>query len=709
MDRDPDSSSSRATGDVQQPDPVLLEGYAQGCTPPNLQSWPVGPPRVPALQPGQKPNFIVILVDDQGYDDIGLHHPRGPDGVSSAGAQTPNLDKLMKGGMSFSNFYASPLCAISRAALLTGRDAVRTGNLFNGFGYDSFSLKEATMGDVMQQAGYVTAHYGKWHNGRAQGYEPWNRGFNDSWLPDDYVHVDNLMRHNGKYAPTKGLMEQALLNRMIGFMQEREADGTPFLTYYAPFAIHRRPPSKGGAPSDMDSAYFSPSPYLQLIQEKVPAAEPWNARLWAMLMYFDEILGQLADYVDQSPQLRGNTYILIAGDNGPALPSKVDNNALNRLRRMPSGMIGDKNSFIDDASIRSSGTEGSLRNHLTVWGPGVPSGAVSGVLLTLSDILPTLAELANATDTKHMPWSGQSFANLLAPTAEPTPQQQSRFLFTFVASGAEGQCPQVDRLMTELLPDLDAEREVMRPQPLLAYRDPTGRSIMKNCIVGRFKDFKWYGSTDKVFRLANGSHIELPCNEVTGEALGRLNLLFNQAARQWWDSVVAEPDSFTKPVYYIGQSGSLASNVEANGAIALTRGDINMTSTVVFSGLGYVCYAVNIVTRGMYSITAMYNSRFRGPRPQFILAVGEWKDIVAGTAPSLTNTLGHKGGPSGSRLGTMFLEKSNGTRTERSSRSRMCRMEAASDAPSCLMLPHAALKLPYLARQRSSGSRASRI
>uniref|UniRef100_A0A383WL69 Sulfatase N-terminal domain-containing protein n=1 Tax=Tetradesmus obliquus TaxID=3088 RepID=A0A383WL69_TETOB len=94
MDRDPDSSSSRATGDVQQPDPVLLEGYAQGCTPPNLQSWPVGPPRVPALQPGQKPNFIVILVDDQGYDDIGLHHPRGPDGVSSAGAQTPNLDKL---------------------------------------------------------------------------------------------------------------------------------------------------------------------------------------------------------------------------------------------------------------------------------------------------------------------------------------------------------------------------------------------------------------------------------------------------------------------------------------------------------------------------------------------------------------------------------------------------------------------------------------
>lgn len=74
---------------------------------------------------GQRPNFIVILVDDLGYDDIGLHHPRGPDGRSSIGAQTPNIDRLIKRGMSFSNFYSTPLCAMSRAELLTGRDFVR--------------------------------------------------------------------------------------------------------------------------------------------------------------------------------------------------------------------------------------------------------------------------------------------------------------------------------------------------------------------------------------------------------------------------------------------------------------------------------------------------------------------------------------------------------------------------------------------------------
>ncbi|KAF6257012.1 alkaline-phosphatase-like protein [Scenedesmus sp. NREL 46B-D3] len=509
--------------------------------------------------------------------------------------------------MSFTNFYSSSLCAISRAALLTGRDAVRTGNVFNGFGYDSFSLQEATMGDVLQQVGYVTSHYGKCecpsccagggcrHNGHAQGYEPWNRGFNESWLPDDYVHLDNLMRN----------------------------------------------PKKSGAPAEIEDAYFSPRSYLRKIESQQPKPDPWTARLWAMLMYIDDVLGLLVEYVERSPLLRTNTYIMVAGDNGPALPAIVQKKDVERLRRMPSGMLGDKNTFVRDIDIRSSGTEGSLRNHLAVWGPGVPSGAVRDELLSLPDVVPTMEELAGASDTRHMPWTGLSFANLLVPAALPTPQQENRFLFTFVVSGADGQCPHVDRLMTELLPDLNADRH---------------------------KDFKWYGSTDKLFRLSGGSHIELPCNEVTSDELSRVSTLFSRAARRWWSSVVAEPTSFTKIVYNIGQAGTLASNVEASGAIAIERGDVNVTSNVIFKGLGHACVSVNIATRGMYAVNAMYRNSIRGPKhgpqPEFIVAVGQWRDIVAGTAPSLTNVVGRKVGASGSRLGTMFLEKSKGERTE---------------------------------------------
>lgn len=81
---------------------------------------PKGVP-IPALRAGQKPNFIVILTDDQGWDDIGLHNP---DFVN-----TPNLDNFIRSATLFDNFYTSPQCAPSRAMILTGRDYPRTGTL----------------------------------------------------------------------------------------------------------------------------------------------------------------------------------------------------------------------------------------------------------------------------------------------------------------------------------------------------------------------------------------------------------------------------------------------------------------------------------------------------------------------------------------------------------------------------------------------------
>jgi hypothetical protein len=120
-------------------------------------------------------------------------------------------------------------------------------------------------------------------------------------------------------------------------------------------------------------------------------------------------------------------------------------------------MVGDKN-FIDPG-LGSSGTEGGLRNHLAITGPGIPAGAVDNTLLSLADILPTIAELSNATDTaNHMPWSGVSFANLLKPGGKATAEQQERFMFTLVASGDKRQCPLLDDMMRKYLPDLGPDR-----------------------------------------------------------------------------------------------------------------------------------------------------------------------------------------------------------------------------------------------------------
>jgi arylsulfatase A-like enzyme len=103
-------------------------------------------------------------------------------------------------------------------------------------------------------------------------------------------------------------------------------------------------------------------------------------------------------------------------------------------RRLPSGMQGDKTSAALGTFPSAAGSEGSLRNHLAVWGPGVPSGAVDNTLLTLADVLPTMAELVNASNTKHQPWSGCSFANLLAEGGKRRRSQDSRYHFVLAVS-----------------------------------------------------------------------------------------------------------------------------------------------------------------------------------------------------------------------------------------------------------------------------------
>jgi hypothetical protein len=81
------------------------------------------------MPPGKKPNIIIILVDDMGFDDIAMHHPEVRPNGEPRYLSTPNLDRLMRMSKEFRNFYVTPMCSQSRAELLTGRDYIRTGTL----------------------------------------------------------------------------------------------------------------------------------------------------------------------------------------------------------------------------------------------------------------------------------------------------------------------------------------------------------------------------------------------------------------------------------------------------------------------------------------------------------------------------------------------------------------------------------------------------
>lgn len=205
------------------------------------------------------------MTDDQGWDDLALHHRRV--GRADTPLKTPNLDRFFRDrATELSSFYVSPMCSSTRAQLLTGREFARTGAMWINSGWDYFSPDETTLGEMMSDAGYHTAHFGKWHNAKDARYAPWERGFNHSVYPLDYVSLDAPFRTNGVWRNTTGWMEEVIMGEALGYMGQRAAaqqraaeeaksgrrlqaasgasnsgiapDARPFFVYMPTFSIH---------------------------------------------------------------------------------------------------------------------------------------------------------------------------------------------------------------------------------------------------------------------------------------------------------------------------------------------------------------------------------------------------------------------------------------------------------------------------------------
>ncbi|KAF8072774.1 MAP1D [Scenedesmus sp. PABB004] len=637
-------------------------GPAYGCTPPTLPPRATPGAPIPALPAGARPNIIVVLTDDQGYDDIGLHQPQPPGGRPTW-VNTPNIDAFLRGSTEFDNFYVSPMCSQTRAMLLTGRDYQRTGTMLINGGYDYINRAEVTAGELFAAAGYDTAHFGKWHNGRTLGYEPWEVGFQESWLPSSHVHLDNLMRHNGAYVQTKGLMEQDLMDKVIGYLKQHEAPGAkPFFMYYAPHAIHQGFMRPGQGPRWQRPA---PEPYKSKYKNMTPKLPGDTAEVWAMLEYMDDVLGRLFDFINASP-LRDNTYVLLMSDNGAEL-FPTERRGRDKLRRMPSGMQGYKKSV----------EEGGVRNFLAVRGPGVQAGVIDSTLLSITDVLPTVAGLAGAGGVAHLPWDGLSFQNLLlvgagrpAASLRGTRRASAAQLGRYVMEMGP-QCWSPDSV-----PALGPDRTVLKPQPLLDYDTGgvDGQGFAR-CFGVRYKDFKWLGATGKVYRLPGASHIELPCNEVGGAEGDALAAQLSAAARRHFGELVSDHHSFNKPTFFLGLGEWGVTNVLPDGAHERTPGRVQLlpNGAAGFSRVGdSACFALDVVTGGRYKVAVMYTSQVQAT---FKLSVGEYAKIQDGAAPSLAARLPAARTMRTVELGALDLPASAGRRTE------ACLVLAASSAP----------------------------
>ncbi|HET9745998.1 MAG TPA: arylsulfatase [Chitinophagaceae bacterium] len=316
----------------------------------------------PQSKQNNKPNILLIVADDLGYTDPGCY---GGD------IKTPNIDRLAKQGLQFTNFHTSPLCAPTRAMLLSGNDnhVAGIGSMFpvrgtpreGKPGYEGhLSDRIVTVAQLLKDGGYQTFMAGKWHVGFDDPYIPYAKGFGKSFvlLNGGATHFNNnpifeneppqyrqdnetVLFPEGKYST------DVYTEKMIGFIKDRQA-GRPFfalLTYTSPHWPLQVPAEymdkyKGRYDMGYDSLRV-----LRFNQQKAMGIIPSNAtlpsrapqiKLWtalspeekkiesrkmelyaAMVEHLDERIGDVIQYLVQSGQL-DNTIIVFMSDNGAA-------------------------------------------------------------------------------------------------------------------------------------------------------------------------------------------------------------------------------------------------------------------------------------------------------------------------------------------------------------------------------------------------------
>jgi len=248
------------------------------------------------------PNVLFIVADDLGIGDLACY--------GNSYISTPRLDRLAAEGIRLSDYYAaSPLCAPSRAALLTGRYNHRTGavDVSSNRGIDRLALSEKTFGDYFRHAGYATALIGKWHNGLYHPrYLPHERGFDLFYGfangGHDYWQW-HLMR-NGQTESSDGrYLTDALTDEAIAFVEKNR--DRPF----ALFLAHPAPHSPFQAPQALIDAYLKKG---QGTYGKAVAT------IYAMIEAMDTGIGRVVDRLEELG-LHDHTWIVFTSDNGAIL------------------------------------------------------------------------------------------------------------------------------------------------------------------------------------------------------------------------------------------------------------------------------------------------------------------------------------------------------------------------------------------------------
>ena len=349
----------------------------------------------PATAVTTPPNIVLIVSDDQGYPDLGC--------IGSKPIQTPHLDRMAAEGVRATSFYVTwPACTPSRGSILTGRypqrnglydmirnDITNYGHLFTPEEYAvspemtlGLDPKEITIGDMLHQAGYVNAVFGKWDMGQARRFLPLQRGFDDFYGHgnngiDYYTHerygVHSMFRGNQRTHDDDGVYATDLFKREALRFVITHAGKHPFLLYL-PFNAPHGASSYGPNPEDRKGREGVQAPESYVARYRGKVKDEKLARYMGAVTCMDDSIGEVMDALKQKG-VDENTLVLFLSDNGGS------GNGGNAPLR----------------GAKSTMWEGGLRVPFIARWPGkLPAGKVTDEFLTSLELVPTLLAVTGA-------------------------------------------------------------------------------------------------------------------------------------------------------------------------------------------------------------------------------------------------------------------------------------------------------------------------
>ncbi len=253
------------------------------------------------------PNVLLILTDDQGWGDAGIH--------GNPLINTPTLDKLYRQSAVLNHFYACPLSATTRAGLLTGRYHLRTGVSHVDSGLENMNPEETTVAEVFKTSGYRTGCFGKWHNGAYYPYTPNGQGFDEflgfcSGICINYF--DPPLQHNEEPVREKGFISDIFTDKALRFIDDSK--DAPFFCYLAFNAPH--------GPYQVPDEYFDK--YAGLTADN-PRDRDILASIYAMVENVDYNISRILEKLEQL-NLAENTIVVFMSDNGPTAVKRYNGN-----------------------------------------------------------------------------------------------------------------------------------------------------------------------------------------------------------------------------------------------------------------------------------------------------------------------------------------------------------------------------------------------